>query len=116
VLSGGMMISRTDKTEREVTTDERQGFVNLYSANGSILVFRENALAYDSLGPARRPTRAENFTDFVARLRQCCPGARYDEGLLTRAGQAALLGPTLNPEEHLSVASALLAKVLLGRT
>jgi hypothetical protein len=116
VLSGGMAISRTDQTEREVTTEERQGFVNLYAANGSVLVFRENALAYDSLAHAPKPTRAENFADFIARLRQRCPGARYDERLLTRAGQAALLGPTLNPEEHLSVASALLAKTLLGRT
>jgi hypothetical protein len=116
VLSGGMAISRTDTTEAQVTTEERQAFLNLYATNGSVLVFRENALSYDSLGPAPKPTRAENFADFVSRLRECCPGARYDERLLTRAGQAALLGPTLNPEEHLSVATALLAKTLMGRT
>ena len=62
------------------------------------------------------PDTTENFADFVSRLRECCPGAQYDERLLTRAGQAALLGPTLNPEEHLSVATALLAKTLMGRT
>jgi hypothetical protein len=116
VLSGGMAISRTDTTEAQVTTEERQAFLNLYATNGSVLVFRENALAYDSLAHAPKPTRAENFADLVARLRQCCPGSRYDERLLTKAGQAALLGPTLNPEEHLNVATALLAKILRGRT
>jgi len=39
-------------------------------------------------------------------------GARYDECLMNRAAQAALLGHLLNPEEHLIVATALLAKVL----
>jgi hypothetical protein len=53
-----------------------------------------------------------NFTYLISELRRRCPDALYDERLLSRAGQVALLGPSLNPEEHLIVATALLRKVL----
>jgi hypothetical protein len=112
VLSGGMKITKTTKTVREVTTEERQGFFNLYAADRFPLVFRENALMYDSLGPALKPFRAANFTYLIAELRRRCPDALYDERLLNRTAQAGLLGPSLNPEEHLIVATALLQKVL----
>lgn len=112
VLSGGMMLSKTTKSIREVTTEERRGFGNVYVRDGSILVFRENTLVYDSLGPALRPSRMLNFTYLIAELRRRCPDAKYDERLLTRAVQVALLGPSLNPEEHLITATALLRKVL----
>lgn len=116
VLSGGMVLTKTTKSVREVTNEERQGFVNLYAGDGSTLVFRENNLIYDSLGSALKPSRAANFTYLIAELRRHCPGAIYDERLLRRAGQVAILGPSLEPEEHLSVATALLAKVLRDKS
>jgi len=112
VLSGGMMITKTIKNVREVLTEERQGFVNLYATGDPALVFRENTLVYDSLGPELRPSRMLNFSYLIAELRKRCPAALYDERLLTRAGQVGLLGPSLNPEEHLVAATALLRKVL----
>jgi hypothetical protein len=112
VLSGGVMITKTTKSVREVTTEERQAFVNIYARDSSIFVFRENTLVYDSLGPALQLARAANFIHLIAELRRCCPDALYDERLLSRAGQAALLGPSLNPEENLVVATALLSRVL----
>lgn len=112
VLSGGMMISKTKKDVREVRTEEREGFINLYAGDAPALVFRENSIAYDSLGSELRPSRAANFVYLVSELRRRCTTARYDERLLTRAGQAFLLGPSLVPEESLTVATALLAKTL----
>ncbi len=111
VLSGGMMITKTTKNVREVTTEERQGFVDIYAGNNPTLVFFENALVYDSLGSAMRPSRAANFTYLVAELRRRSPDAMYDDRLLRKSGQVALLGPSLNPEEHLIVATALLRKM-----
>ncbi len=116
VLSGGMMITKTTKTTRDVTTEVRERFINLYAGDAPILVLRENALDYNSLGSARKPSRSENFTHLGTELRRCCPGARYDERLMNRAAQAAMLGPLLDPEKHLAVATALLAKVLRGTT
>ena len=112
VLSGGMMITKTTKTKQDVTTEARELFINLYAGDAPTIIFRENALDYNSLGPVRKPSRSENFTYLVSELRRCCPGVRYDERLMNRAAHAALLGPLLNPEEHLVVSTALLAKVL----
>jgi superfamily II DNA/RNA helicase len=112
VLSGGMMLTKTTKTTREVTTDERERFLNLYSGNNPTIVLRENALDYNSLGPARKLSRSENFTYLAAELRRYCTGARYDERLVNRAAQAALLGPLLDPEKNLVVSTSLLAKAL----
>ncbi|OGW33009.1 MAG: hypothetical protein A2X59_09340 [Nitrospirae bacterium GWC2_42_7] len=60
-------------------------------------------------------SRKENFAYLVSEFRRLCPGAKYDERLLTRPTQVGILGPVLNPEKNLSTATALLAKVLRGR-
>ncbi len=116
VLSGGLKMTKTTKTTREVTTEERQGFVNLYAGDGPVFAFRETSLIYDTLGPARGLSRSANFVQLVAEMRRRCPAARYDDRLLNKAGAAALLGPTLSPEAHLVVATALLAKALRRRS
>lgn len=112
VMSSGLMMTKTTKTVQEVATEEREAFFNLYAEGPRVMVFRENALLYDSLGTALQPSRALNFTHLITELRRRAPNAQYDERLLTRPAQVALLGPTLNPEEHLSAATALLAKTL----
>ncbi len=114
-LTGGLMISKTTKTVREVITEEREGFINIYAGNFPTLVLRENTLVYESLGPELKHSRSANFNYLVAELRRRCPDARYDERFLTRAGQATLLGPLLVPEKHLPVATALLSKVLRNK-
>lgn len=108
-------MTKTTKTIREVTKEEREGFLNLYAGMGPVLAFHENGLVYDALGPARGPSRSANFLQLTAELRQRCSRARYDERLLNRSGLAALLGPSLGPEEHVAVATALLAKALRER-
>ncbi|HTR44838.1 MAG TPA: hypothetical protein VMH06_03930 [Thermodesulfovibrionales bacterium] len=112
VLSGGLLLTKTTEAVREVTRDERQGFVNLYATDGSILTFREKSLLYDSLGPALKASQTANFSYLVSELRARCPQAPFDDRLLSRAGQIALLGPSLIAEEYLAVATALLAKVI----
>jgi hypothetical protein len=112
ILSGGLVMSKTTKVTRDVTTEDRKGFFNLYCENRPTMVFFENALIYDSLGPALQPSRMANFSYLLAELRQRQPDAVYDDCLLRRAEQALLLGPLLSPEDHLDVAIALLAKTL----
>jgi hypothetical protein len=112
VLSGGLVMSRTKKITREIKTEEREGFFHLYSESLPALVFRESVLVYDSPGFALKPSRFANFAYLISELRQRQPGAIFDERLLRRAEQAALLGPLLSPEEFLNVATSLLAKIL----
>ncbi len=115
ILSGGAMLTKTTKTTQEVKTEEREVFFVLYSVGRPGVMFRENSVAYDSLGPALRHSSSANMAYLISELRGRCPAAGYDERLLTRAAQAALLGPMLRPEGHLAVAKALLAKVLMAK-
>ncbi len=113
ILTGGLMITKSVKVTRESrTVDVREGFIYLYPGNRRPIVFLESALLYDSLGPALRPTRAANFAFVLAELRRRCPGAAYDDRLLSKAGQARLLGPMFEPERHLEIAITLLSRSL----
>jgi len=112
VISGGLVMSRTKKITREIKTEAREGFFNLYSGSAPTLVFRESALGYDAPGFALKPSRVANFAYLISELRQRQPDAAFDDRLLRRAEQAALLGPLLSPEEFLNVATSLLAKIL----
>jgi hypothetical protein len=114
ILSGGLVIRKTTNVTRNVTTEDREGFFNLYSKNWLPLVFFENTLIYDSLGPELKPSRMANFAYLLEELRQRQPDAIFDDRLLRRAEQALLLGPMLSPEDHLDVATALLVKAELS--
>ena len=109
------MLTKTTKTVREITTEQREGFFALYPKGRPGLLFRENSLSYDSLGLARKHSSSANMAYLIAELRSRCTAALYDDRLLARAAQAALLGPALRPEGHLPVATALLAKVLMEK-
>jgi len=113
VLTGGLIVTKTAKTMHEVTKEERERFLTIYAEDRPTLAFHETGLVYDSLGPARGLSRSVNFAQLTAELRRLCTGAQYDERLLSKASQTALLGPLLKPDEHVVVATALLAKVLL---
>lgn len=112
VLSSGLVMSRTKKITREIKTEEREGFFNLYAGTLPTLVFRETVLVYDSPGFELKLSRAANFACLISELRKRQPDAVFDDRLLRRADQAALLGPLLSPEEFLHVAKSLLAKIL----
>jgi len=115
VLTGGLKVTKTVKTMHEVTKEERERFLTLYAENLPTLAFHETGLVYGSLGPKRGLSRSVNFVQLTAELRRLCTGAQYDERLLSKAGQTSLLGPLLNPDQYVVVATALLAKVLLTR-
>jgi hypothetical protein len=116
VLTGGLNITKTTKITHEITREERERFLTLYAGGLPTLAFHETGLVYDSLGQARGLSRSVNFGHLTAELRRLCTGAQYDERLLSKAGQTALLGPLLKPEEYMSIATALLAKVFLKKT
>jgi hypothetical protein len=112
LLTSGLSITKTTKTVHEVKTEQREGFFLLYAEGYAAILFRESSLSYDSLGAARSASGPANFANLLSELRSRCISACYDERLLNRAAQAALLGPSLRPEEHLAVATALLSKAL----
>jgi hypothetical protein len=112
ILTGGLMMTKSVKVNQQRSTDVREGFVTLYPGKRRRLVFLESALLYDSLGLALQPTRAANFAFVLEELKRRCLGAVYDDRLLSRAGQARLLGPMFEPERHLDIAISLLSRAL----
>ncbi|HSG40822.1 MAG TPA: hypothetical protein VLE27_14380 [Thermoanaerobaculia bacterium] len=109
--TGGFQMTRARRQPRQVTREERDDFLHLYSMGHPPLVFRANDLDYRSLGPALHPSVAENFGILLAELRRLLPHARYDERLVNRLSRARVLGPSLT-EDHLDIAVSLVARVL----
>jgi len=110
LLTGGLMLTKTNRKLEQVTSEERDDFLHLYSAGKPPLVFRASAVNYQSLGPALQPSIAANFAYLVETLRNTSPQAVYDERLANRQARARVLGPSLT--EKLDVAVSLLARVL----
>lgn len=114
LVSGGLMLTKTQKSVRESTTENRECFFHLYSPSQPPLVFRENSLNFEGLGPDLKPTRGLNFAFVWAELRRRCSAALIDERLFQRLGQVQTLGASLPPEKHLDTAITLLAMSLRG--
>ncbi|MCW5890858.1 MAG: hypothetical protein KIT14_09920 [bacterium] len=112
VMTGGLMMTRTTTTTTTRATEERIGFLHIVAHGVSDVVVYEDELLYDGLGPQLEPTRAGNFAAFVALVRAAAPHALYDEQLLTRAGQMAVLGGVLDPETYVDVATVVLIAAL----
>jgi hypothetical protein len=112
VISGGLIMRKSIERHHVDTSENREGFLNLYAGTKYIIVFRENSLVYSSLGSLLKPTRSANFAFITAELKRRCPDASYSESLLHRSAQAQILGPLFNPEADTDVAISLMAKSL----
>lgn len=112
LMTGGLKLTKTARTSRDVTTEERESFINLYCGGLPVIVFGESRLNFDSLGANRQPTRTANFQITEAELRKRCPSAVHDNRLVNRVEQVKLLGPLLDPRDHMHIATAVLAKAL----
>ncbi|MCB9540713.1 MAG: hypothetical protein H6704_31215 [Myxococcales bacterium] len=113
LATGGLMMSRTQKTTTTRTSEDWSGCLFVYGA-GPTLAFREPELAYDAADGPVLPTRHANFARLASTVKARCPGAVWDDRLVRRASQTQILGPTLPPEDNLDVALALVARALRG--
>lgn len=112
ILSGGIPLPKKVKHEKEVTTEERGKVLYLYAGNRLPIVFSQDGMTYDGLGAAMKLSREQNFTYVISELRRRSPGAVYDDRLRNRAGLVRLLGPALDPETNLDLATEILARSL----
>lgn len=112
LLSGGIPMTKKVSRQEEMTTEVREKFLYLYSADRVPAIFSQDGITYNKLGPALKPSREQNFAHLIAELRRLSPNAVYDDRLLTLAGQIRLLGPAQNPETNLDLGAAILAKCL----
>lgn len=114
ILSGGIPLTKKVERQEEVNREERENILCLYAAEHPPVLFGQSGMTYDGFGPAMKLTRELNFAFLKSELRRLCPGARHDDRLLGRLGQARLLGPGLNPETNLDLAFHILARSLRG--
>jgi hypothetical protein len=115
ILSGG--IPMTTKVERQeaVTSEERTKALYLYAGKRSPVIFSQIGMTFDGLGEAMKLSRELNFAHLTNELRRLCPGAVYDDRLVSQMGQIRLLGPGLNSEKNLNLAVEVLALSLRGK-
>jgi hypothetical protein len=112
ILSGGIPMTKTVTRQEEVQTEERERMLFVVAADLPLLVFRQDGMSYDGFGPAMKLSRELNFSHLLAELRRLCPGARFDDRLLQRAGQVRVLGPAVDPDANLDLAAAILSRCL----
>ena len=112
LLSGGIPMTKKVKTTEILSTEERDKTFWLYTRSGETLIFTCNAMDYTGLGEARQITRELNFAYLLKELQRLAPQAHYNDQLLTRVGQAQVLGQVLNPESDLDLAFAILSQSL----
>lgn len=111
LMTGGLMMTKSKSHEVSTERKDHERFLYIYAPDRQTVVFREYALRYDSLGRALQLSLTANFNHIVAELKRLSPDALFDDRLLTRGNQAQMLGPLFKPEEHLDIATSLLAKV-----
>jgi hypothetical protein len=114
VMTGGLSRSKKIRVKVEHTEQERQRFLHVYTRTGGVAVVLEAQVDYAGLGESRQATRAANFEQLVTGLRERAPQTPYDDRLLTVAGQRQLLGPSIDAEEHVDLASALVASWVIA--
>ncbi len=115
ILSGG--IPMTTKVERQeaVTSEERTKVLYLYAGKRLPVIFSQIGMTFDGFGDAMKLSRELNFAHLISELQRLCPGAVYDDLLLSQMGQVRLLGPGLNSETNLNLAVEVLALSLRGK-
>jgi hypothetical protein len=113
ILAGGVPLHKKVTRHETMQEEQRQEMLYLQAGKRSVFVFRPDKTGFSGLGAAMQLTRERNFALLKQHLRQSCPELTYDDRLLTRSGQARLLGPTLNPEDYLDLALEILLRTLL---
>ncbi|NVB36303.1 hypothetical protein G6O69_00565 [Pseudenhygromyxa sp. WMMC2535] len=109
VATGGMVMRKTSKKTVRSREDELAGFVHVYATKGRPLIFSEPLVDFTAFGERMQPSRALNLQLLFTELVRAAPQARVDERLTRRSSLAQMLGPGLDPDAQLPLASALLA-------
>jgi hypothetical protein len=114
LVSGGLVTSKKVEKRTTTKTETRSEFVFVYAPPEPTLALYKSSLDFSGLGQAMQPSGAANFARLVAELRARAPAAGYEEQLASHAGQAHVLGGTLDVASHLDLAAALVAYALRG--
>ena len=100
-------------TTHQKTTKGGNRFLAIYTGSDCVL-FKEEELLYDRLGSLMQPSRTANFMVIKREIERRLSHAKFDDRLLTRAGQTQILGGSVfTPEEDGDLAAALVVQSLI---
>lgn len=110
LMAGGVPMTKKVSHKQVVSTEACEKVLYLCIGERTRVVCPQDGMTYNGLGEEMRPSAELNFNTLVAKLRQRCPAAIYDERLLKRTEQTRLLGSLLNPDRYLDLAVEILAR------
>lgn len=113
ILSGGIPMTTKVERQEEVSSEESQQVLYLYSHGRPAALFSLNSLNYEGFGAEMKLSRNLNFAYLISQLRLCAPGAVFDDRLLSRVNQSRLLGSVQGRAASLDLAAEILARCLL---
>ena len=113
LLAGGIPMTKKVERQEEVSSEESEQLLYLYSNDRPTALFSQNGMNYDGFGAGMKLSRKLNFAHLISQLRLHAPDAAFDDRLLNRANQVRLLGPAQGREASLDLAAGVLARTLL---
>jgi len=114
LLSGGIPMTTKVERQEEISSEESEQVLYLYSHNRPAAIFSLTGLNYDGFGAEMKLSRRLNFSHLVSQLRLYAAAAVFDDRLLSRVSQTRLLGPAQGREASLDLAAEILARCLLA--
>jgi len=114
LLSGGIPMTTKVERQEDVSSEESEQVLYLYSHDRPAAIFSLNGLSYDGFGAEMKLSRNLNFAHLISQLRQLATGALFDDRLQNRINQTRLLGPAQGREASLDLATEILARCLLA--
>ncbi len=109
LMTGGLTMTKKVTFQEKSSKEEREKILYLCGGQRARLICCQEQMEYEGFSDEMKPSREMNFKLFLAKIRQKCPAAAYDERLMKRAEQIKLLGPLLDPDSHLGLAADILA-------
>jgi hypothetical protein len=88
MLTQGLAITKTEKREIKVQTEDAQQFILVYGGTKPAVIY-EGEVAFTCLGADVRPSRLENLNVVQDCLRKLAPHAFFDDRLLRFSRKAS---------------------------
>jgi len=116
LLAGGIPMTKKVERQEEISSEESEQVLYLYTHDRPAAIFSLNGVNYDGFGAEMKLSRRLNFSHLMGQLRLHVPDAAFDDRLLSRVSQTRLLGPAQGREASLDLAAEILARCLLARS
>jgi hypothetical protein len=112
LLAGGIPMTKKVERQEEVSSEESEQVLYLYTHDRPTAIFSQNGMNYDGFGAEMKLSRKLNFSHLISQLRLHASGAAFDDRLLNKISQVRLLGPAQGREASLDLAAEVLAQSL----